>query len=113
MLRAIRVLWCLLALCPLGWEAYALIFNLPSDAIVVFFFAMGVISFPAGLLPLYGHSLVAPISTTSLGGVVELLVIWSLITVAGYFQWFVLLPGLIRSIRERVRKNQGRTSEAH
>ena len=74
------------------------------DTDIAFTYFMLYLTFPVGYLLAYlagfvlmslnhAYGIVAP------GGFVPNLVAWVLFVIAGYFQWFVLLPHLVRRFR--------------
>jgi hypothetical protein len=122
--QARSILSAALWLPPIGWLRYVAVFWLAactavlcfslwayspgprSDAIVLFAWAMVALSFPAGLL--VSLALAAVLSAADSSAAFQwanlpvwagLPVAWGAFCFAGYAQWFVLVPRLLRRIR--------------
>ena len=102
MYRTLLVVW--FALCSLVFVRYLNVGDKDAEHLIVFAIKMLVLTFPAGYI---GNLFAAGIDTsiTTLG--VELsksqnvFLQWFFMTLAGYVQWFVLLPWLWRKWKTR------------
>lgn len=90
-----KAAWLLLAAAALAFHVYAVLFTAAADSHIVFGWAMMVLTFPLGLLPLFGYGLLSQMTggeASQAGGLLGVLCLWLIMTTVGFFQWFWLLP---------------------
>jgi len=80
--------------------------NQAEDSFVVFGWGLILLTFPLGWIALVVvggvHWIAFEVFTVELpGGLVATTITWAIVTLIGYFQWFVWLPRLVRSLRRR------------
>lgn len=99
--RTLKWLWVLGSLLALLVSLVAYDGKPNSDADLLLGYAMLTLSFPLGLVLAAGLSLLAQVAHAATGYVFQtsyasIVVTWLVFFVAGYMQWFVLLPWLWR-----------------
>ena len=106
MRRALLTVWLVMCVTVLAFTLYAYAPGPRSDAGVLFAGAMSALTFPSGLLvsgavamlaELNDGNLPAPIGDLSPS--IGFTVLWLAFCMAGYLQWFKLLPWLWRRLR--------------
>ena len=104
LLRYISLGWLVLALLVLAASLAAWDGRPNCDCEEVMIYGMLALGFPASVLAAGVVGLAFQFLHRSLGVTVatspgEMIGTWALLTVAGYVQWFVLLPWLVRRVR--------------
>lgn len=93
-MKILKIIWLLLCV-----GAYLLIY-LGKDGAVLMGYSMLILTFPmyfVGAVVGYFISLTEMQTNARL----ENFVVWSVMTISGYWQWFILLPKVIKKIREK------------
>jgi hypothetical protein len=96
----VKAIWIFISALVLSVTLYAYDGKTNSDIWIFLTWLMLPLSFPASLLVSLSHMLLAKLfSITITTTYVSLLVEWLAYFCLGYFQWFVLIPNLLRRIR--------------
>jgi hypothetical protein len=94
----VKVAWFLAAIAALAFHLYVVFFHTAKDSGVVMVWAMIVLTFPLGLLPMFAYGFAAQVSD----GAANDLVLWLLMAATGFFQWFWLVPRVFRWVKSRI-----------
>lgn len=94
----VKAAWVLAAVAALAFHLYAVYFTTAKDSVVVMGWAMIVLTFPLGLLPMFACGLAAQVSD----GAANDVVVWLLMAATGFFQWFWLVPRMFRWGKSRI-----------
>lgn len=110
--RLLKWLWVLSALLALLASLAAYDGEPNSDADLLLGYAMLTLSFPLGLIVAASFSILGQVAYATTGYVfttsyVSITVTWLIFFVAGYVQWFVLLPWLCRKWKARRARGAG------
>ncbi len=92
----------LLALWLAIWAALLFTFNVAiqeRDSDVVLYFGMHALTFPSGFLVVWLLGALGSIGFSLPSGVLGQYIFISIFVLAGYCQWFILLPKLVRLFR--------------
>jgi hypothetical protein len=91
----IKILWVILCVVIAAWGVLG-----GGDAALVATYLMGLLTMPTGLLIyVLGSLAIKDVH----GGHAGTVVVHALVVLAGYFQWFILLPKLVRRMRSEKR----------
>jgi hypothetical protein len=104
--QALRWLWTLCAFLVLLVTLVAYDGTPNSDAEILLGYAMLALSFPSGLIIAIAYGLLGRVIYAVSGHVfttsyASIIVVWLIFSIAGYLQWFVLLPLLWRRLKAR------------
>ena len=103
-LHVLRYLWIAFSLIVLVVSVYLVFFPLKGaddpagGSALVVYYAMAVLGFPAGILGMVAFNLIA-ILLSPQNGMLHVCGLWLFMFVAGYLQWFYVLPEVVRRFR--------------
>lgn len=105
--RMLKVWWIAYAVFVCGFSIYLINLNDPEAfkaADTVLLIVMGILSFPMGIVAFafvffYSSVFLAATQTSAM----DLIAFWTMLFVAGYAQWFLLMPALLRRLGARRR----------
>jgi hypothetical protein len=89
-----KAVWILAAVAVLTFHLWTVSFTTARDSHIVLAWAMIVLTFPLGMLTLFAYGFLAMVNNGSANDVVA----WLLMASVGYFQWFWLIPRVLRLI---------------
>ena len=93
------IIWLILCLLAL---AYTLAAPYAEFTIIGFMLFMGILTFPSGLIPFYGATYLSnTFSVLNVGEVAYYVIVWFLMVLIGYYQWFKVTPWLYGRVRRK------------
>jgi hypothetical protein len=98
----VKVVWILAAIAVLAFHLWAVYCTTATDSQIVLGWAMIVLTFPLGLLPMFACGFVAQITE----GASNDILLWLLMASVGFFQWFWLVPRAFRWSKLRIFPSQ-------
>ena len=99
MKHKIIIIWLILCVSSL---AYTLSAPYAEFTIIGFMVLMGILTFPSGLIAFYGTTYLSnTFSFLSVGKIPYYIVVWFLMVLIGYYQWFKFVPWLFMRVKQK------------